>query len=415
MRSPNTSITLVGPKIFPPFDSSYSSIGFNILKALIKINSDKYPILLKLVTSYDWSAYRKLYLQSLNDFVKDYNSFASYCMRNKCLLVRCTWSLKDIVNLDFLLAKILKEDAHNNYELVLTLIPLKLSLLYRAFIRRNSKIKIIYYLFHGLRLLERKLSAFYDLVIVSSRTLITLSNSSFRRPKFKVIHPPIDTDFYKPLPQSYVKNVLANVMCYKEIVEAKDQDRLLILYLGPVHPLRFPPSAIIGMVRRLVRRGIDPLLMIVTTIRHVGIDDVYVTLWKHISQRINKHIKIIVRALSEFEKLLLYNISDVVIYPTARPWAMAIPPLTILEAYSCGKPVILTKSVPGYEEVTLEGFEELVVSRPTSEELCMAVGRALASLSKVPLTLRRFCVNRFSLGIFARRFMRILPSVIESS
>jgi len=83
-----------------------------------------------------------------------------------------------------------------------------------------------------------------------------------------IVYPPIDTMYFKPLPLNRViELVMDRFKWYRELVEAKKRDRTLLLYMGPVHPSRFPVSVVIKLLRLLKQQGLDPLLVTVTTIR----------------------------------------------------------------------------------------------------------------------------------------------------
>ena len=86
---------------------------------------------------------------------------------------------------------------------------------------------------------------------------------------------------------------------------------------------------------------------------------------------------------------------------------MAIPPLTILEAYACARPVILTSCIPGFKELIPRGFEGLVAPRPIAEELLEALRNALNLSAKESYELRSFCVNKHSIDVVTRKLLTV--------
>jgi glycosyltransferase involved in cell wall biosynthesis len=408
----DNNIIIVGPKIFPPFDSAYSSIGFNFLKSILKIKN-YLKTQVTLITTYDLDIYKKFYNQKLTELL-NYEFLTITKEYISAFFNKHKWSNENVILLDYMLLKFLKEFSDSHQHIVLTsLSSLMLTPLYLLLKKKMAeKIKISRYIFHFMSIKEYIYEMpLYDLILISSNKLL---NTQSILKKIFTIPPPIDIEFFKPLSFKYLSKIIEKEFeQYRELIEMKERDKTLLLYTGPLHPDRFPMSTIIKFLKLLKDKGMDPFLIIITTIRHKGIDDKYITLWKNISKRLNGLVKTYVRALSEYEKLILYNLADVVLYPIIKPWALAVPPLTILEAYACEKPVIMTSQVPGYDEIVPEEFQYLIAHKLIADQFLYSLEKALNLSKKERHRLRLFTVKRHSIDIVAMKLLRAYISLLK--
>lgn len=402
---------LVGPKISPPFDSAYSSIGFNMLKALAVCNIGS----LALVSSYDFEIYRMLYNKSLIELIRGCD-FLPVLKSHTCAsyFIDHTWSYKDSIRIAFATTKVLERlsELSKGCIVLFTLLPtlpISVSLLVERIREYVSKTKI--HVFKYLFWMPPKIGADTinslkcTRVLVSSHSLLHHLPSLVRR-RSLVLPPPIDTNYYRPLPRTLLIDLVKEFEIGRRILSLKERGYAVLLYMGPVHPDRFPMHEILKILRYLkLHKNIDVCLVIVTTIRRLGLDDKYVNLIEAISRKLvckGLDLMVYVNALSEQEKLFLYNLADVVLYPVVRPWEMTIPPLTILEAYACAKPVVFTSRVPGYTELIPAGFDCSLVTEPTAEGLSRALEHALDLSEKECDKLRLYCVRRYSIDVVAK-------------
>jgi glycosyltransferase involved in cell wall biosynthesis len=66
---------------------------------------------------------------------------------------------------------------------------------------------------------------------------------------------------------------------------------------------------------------------------------------------VEKNVNVFLENLEEDEKLAAYNLADLVVFPALQPTAVD-PPITVLEAMSCGKSVLTSRvqSLPYFVE-----------------------------------------------------------------
>ena len=141
---------------------------------------------------------------------------------------------------------------------------------------------------------------------------------------FQVVNPPINTDLFKPVDKLKARSFL-NL----------PEDKFIVLYIGNMGKVRFAPS-FIEEVKFL--RDPNNLLLILTS--HI---DIY---WRNNNMIHMKNVILKKEILSEAQKALIYNAADVFILPFSKQMNaykhvfIIDPPITMLEAMSCGVPVI---------------------------------------------------------------------------
>jgi len=142
---------------------------------------------------------------------------------------------------------------------------------------------------------------------------------------FQTVNPPIDTELFKPMDKLKARKLL-NL----------PEDVFIVLYMGNLGEVRFSLS-FTEDVKFL--RDPDNLLVIFANV--VDAD------WLKKSDAFNnKNITLRKEVVSETQKVLIYNAADVFILPfskklnTHKHVFIIDPPITMLEAMSCGTPVI---------------------------------------------------------------------------
>ena len=138
------------------------------------------------------------------------------------------------------------------------------------------------------------------------------------------VNPPIDTDVFKPISKSKAREHF-NL----------PEDDFIALYLGNVTNLRFSPD----FLRNINLRGENRKIVIFAN---------YISSnWRRKREMFRKNnILLEEKILHTKQKVYLYNAADVFIMPFSRELkmhkhvAVIDPPITMLEAMSCGIPVI---------------------------------------------------------------------------
>jgi len=167
----------------------------------------------------------------------------------------------------------------------------------------------------------------------------TLGEKAFFTP------PPIDTDFYKPF------NVTIGDTLISNIIDSKAD--FVALFIGDLNPYRFPVREVFKAIKRLENMGMNVLMVIVSRYSH------YYDYVNSIAKKegVQKKAKIIIKSLRPDEKIYLYNISDIVIFPF-KGFTAVDPPIALLEAMSCGRIVLATaiESIPIIIKDNINGF-----------------------------------------------------------
>jgi glycosyltransferase involved in cell wall biosynthesis len=161
-----------------------------------------------------------------------------------------------------------------------------------------------------------------------------------RKDNIVQIYPPVDTDLFCPTDKETAKASLD--------LEGKK----VILYMGNLDRRRFP-DAVISLLKAVFQTHKDLILLIATT-----------PTWDNIEraktiQLVSKHcglqrnIRLIIRNLSEEEKVALYGSSELFLFAPSTSTASAVePPLTVMESLSMGVPVVATDVLSTKEVIT---------------------------------------------------------------
>jgi glycosyltransferase involved in cell wall biosynthesis len=212
----------------------------------------------------------------------------------------------------------------------------------------------------------------------STSILGQLSQFHLNPEKLFIIPPMIDTGFFKPADGP-----------------ATTQDTVRLLYLGSLTPNRFPLSVLRG-VQLLTKYGLSPKLTIVGRYS-------FEREWAARIQRcaselgLQGNVNVDIRALNETEKITLYNSADIVLLPFGGFVGATQPPLVLLEAMSCGKVVLATKT-QDMPQVIVHGHNGLLVDNCDPRPLADAIyfGFTSDKAEYLRANARETVVNNFS-------------------
>jgi len=144
---------------------------------------------------------------------------------------------------------------------------------------------------------------------------------------FQNVNPPINTDLFKPVDKVTARKKL-NL----------PEDKYILLYIGNLSEVRFPPDFIESVKIKFLRNHNNLLLILANLIDSD---------WLKKSDILhNKNVILRKEILNEEQKALIYNAADVFILPFSKKLNsykhvfVIDPPITMLEAMSCGVPVI---------------------------------------------------------------------------
>ncbi len=191
-----------------------------------------------------------------------------------------------------------------------------------------------------------------------------------------LFRPPIDCELYRPL--NVVDNHSANGGSHE----------YSLLYMGPLWPSRFPAENVLGALRRLLVKGFDIGLNVLTSARSsVGLCENVLTLAKRLG--VDGNITLERRGLSEIERVRAYNAADAIIFPYVgpEPEQLADPPFGILESMACGR-IVLSTRVLSVPEVVSDGSTGFLIENASLNDLYSGIIRALSSPDRERLGIR---------------------------
>jgi len=232
-------------------------------------------------------------------------------------------------------------------------------------------------------------SKFVDDIVVTSpltkKWLIKL-NILGKNKRIFVIPPPLDCEFFKPLTHRQKTGLFPPDCDYR------------ILYIGPMSPARFPVVNVLETVKILKKNGLNVNLLVLA--RGTEFDYLWVnTINKRATKMgLNKNVTACVKTLSEEEKLDYYNSADSVIFPWTRSFVGAVePPLTLLEAMSCGKIVVASK-VEGITQIVEHDTNGILVDIVSADKFAEGITHALTlkKTNRIQINARQTIINRFS-------------------
>ena len=121
------------------------------------------------------------------------------------------------------------------------------------------------------------------------------------------------------------------------------------------------------------------------------------------------------RNLSEIEKRITYSASDIFLFPPLRSGEAVEPPITVLEAMSCGLPVV-SNNVTSITEVVTDEVDGLIIPFGTGNPTILE--EQISSLlednhlrMEFSYNARRNVIEKFSLHNSCKRFMGVFSSL----
>jgi glycosyltransferase involved in cell wall biosynthesis len=213
----------------------------------------------------------------------------------------------------------------------------------------NTKAKVVYHAYMPLPETIGKVKALFlekvaDGIIASSPFILRFFDNAHRKRLVQVIPPPVDINIYKPN-------------------DRESKGGHTILYIGPLEGKRFPANLMVQLIKHL--RALFPDLKLNMAIAPRFKDDQsMLSLIQKMAYKesIQENLRITYRRLLIEEKVSLYSNADVIVFPFTKSYkGVTDPPLTLLEAMSCGGLVVATKvlSIPW---IIRDGYNGLLCS-----------------------------------------------------
>ena len=215
------------------------------------------------------------------------------------------------------------------------------------------------------------LKRFADIIACTSPQILEILSKVIDYEKLYLIPPPIDTDLYKPLTG----------------IESSD-DRPSILYMGSLHPSRFPLIEIFRAFKRLHEEGLEVNLRVVGAPKH-RFDSMVLLKLKRLSEKANleKYISVTYQRIPPSDRVKLFNKSDIVLFPfTTSVRDVVDPPITMLEAMSCGRIIVASKTL-SISSIIKDEFNGFLCTSYKSEYIYKSIKRAIRIDSRMRNTI----------------------------
>jgi glycosyltransferase involved in cell wall biosynthesis len=219
-----------------------------------------------------------------------------------------------------------------------------------------------------------------------------------------LFRPPIDCELYRPSNPRGDDSMNGGSHEYR------------VLYMGPLWPSRFPAQSVLGALRRLIEKGFDVGLKVLTSARSsVDLCEEVLALGKRLG--VDGNLFLERKDLSETERVQAYNAADVMIFPYVgpEPEQLADPPFGILESMACGRVVVSTRvlSVP---EIVSDGSTGFLIESASIDDIQDGLVRALTSPDRedVGVRARQRVVADFSYPMVRGGLLEAYESLVAS-
>jgi glycosyltransferase involved in cell wall biosynthesis len=185
-----------------------------------------------------------------------------------------------------------------------------------------------------------------DAIVVSSNAVKHYVETvlNVREDKLHLIYPPVDMDLFKPADKMKAKGALG-----------VPQDEKIVLYLGGLKDPRFPVNIVLDIVKEVAKENPKTRFLIYAPINHENMRRAIQISRAAQEKSVVRNIAISVAELSDQQKSLIYNAADVFLFPSLGGGTAIEPPMTVLEAMSCGLPVF-SNHVLSTDEVITDNF-----------------------------------------------------------
>jgi glycosyltransferase involved in cell wall biosynthesis len=158
--------------------------------------------------------------------------------------------------------------------------------------------------------------------------------------------------------------------------------------MGPLWPSRFPALNVLGALRLLLQNGFDVGLKVLTSARSsASLCEEVLALGKRLG--VDRNLLLERKDLSELERVLAYNVADLVIFPYVgpQPEQLADPPFGILESMACGR-IVLSTRVLSVPEVVSDGSTGFLTESASLDDIQHGLVRALTAPERVEVGIR---------------------------
>jgi glycosyltransferase involved in cell wall biosynthesis len=168
----------------------------------------------------------------------------------------------------------------------------------------------------------------------------------------------------------------------------------VILYSGPLTKDRFPYATVLNALKQTK----SSLLIVGRSTNNGAEHDMVEEIIDHVKKLdLEDRISIVQKLLTEDEKVDLLNFADMVIQPfttNTQVYVAVDPPIFLLEAMSCGKPVITSKTY-SFQSLIKNGYNGYAINWDDPSAVDEAL-RGCQATSKLGLNARQTILKQFS-------------------
>jgi glycosyltransferase involved in cell wall biosynthesis len=194
-----------------------------------------------------------------------------------------------------------------------------------------------------------------------------------------IVPPSVDTATFHntgATNEEIIMTMLGNSTAKAGIDNIKRRRQGIILYSGPLTKDRFPYEKVLSDLKETKSN-----LLIIGRPTNNGAESSSVEEIMAYTKRMNleSSVSIAVKLLTEEEKISLLNFADVVIQPFAKrtqSYVAVDPPIFLLEAMSCGKPVITSRSY-SFQSFIKNGYNGYTIDWEDANEFREALSECL--------------------------------------
>lgn len=234
-----------------------------------------------------------------------------------------------------------------------------------------------------------------DILFVSSPVLfnyIISSNGALRNRLYRV-PPPIDTQIYSP--HSDMKN---------------QRPYITILYLGALNHWKFPYVQLLKALKLLNKRY-DIQFTIVAPPSKETLNKIFRIKALALKLGLTKQIQYHIKVCKVSEKVKYIRNSDIVLLPytdEAKKYVID-PPLTLLEAMSCGK-IVVTRPLLSIRYIIVDEYNGILIRKLSSEDIFNALDKAINNIDErdIKMRARETIIKNFSMDTISSRLETIL-------
>ena len=213
---------------------------------------------------------------------------------------------------------------------------------------------------------------------------------------------PIDTTRFRPMNNKKMKRKYGiNENCK------------VVSYIGRITPVR-DPWILVHPFKRLLREFPELRLLIAYPYARTKREEAYV---KSLFKLINgERIRYRTLNFAKCEKIEeIYNLSDILVFPFRKPYRYMDPPLTLLEAMSCGK-IVITSKVGEITHLIRNENNGFLINPGDADNLTSIMTYVLKNLSDlkhIGVNARETIIRRHSMKRNARKIVKIYEYVTK--